>query len=383
MKLKRTLLGPLMVALVALVSGGWLLQRGVASEGGAFQQARILEEVLSRISRDYVDQRPSEELYRMAVEGLLRELGDPYTSFMSAEEYNNLRVQTTGEYGGLGIQIAERDGWITVIAPLPGTPAERVGLLAGDRIVEVEGRSTEGWKDEEAVRVLRGPKGTAVNIKIVRAGVSEPSLLDHARGDPRQLGAVRLHGRGRDRSGPADALQRDLDERAADGDQRAPRAGDAGPDPGPAHQPRRPARPGRLDLRPLPRPGQAIVETRARNPRDSETYSAAQPEVFLRAAGDRAGRRVLRQRVGDRGRRAAGPRPRAGARHHDLRQGLGADALPALGRQLPEDDDREVVHALGPLHPEGARRPPMPRRCSRRSRSGSTGSRSRAPRPTP
>jgi dTMP kinase len=174
MKLKRTLLGPLVVALVAFVSGGWLLQRGVAGESSAFQQARILEEVLNRISRDYVDQRPTEELYRMAVDGLLRELGDPHTSFMTAEEYNNLRIQTTGEYGGLGIQIAERDGWITVIAPLPGTPAERAGLLAGDRIVEVEGRSTEGWSDQDAVNVLRGPRGTAVNITIARTGVDQP-----------------------------------------------------------------------------------------------------------------------------------------------------------------------------------------------------------------
>ncbi len=174
MKLKRTLLGPLVVAMVAFVSGGWLLQRGVAGESSAFQQARILEEVLNRISRDYVDQRPADELYRMAVDGLLRELGDPHTAFMSAEEYNNLRIQTTGEYGGLGIQIAERDGWITVIAPLPGTPAERAGLLAGDRIIEVEGQSTEGWRDDDAVKVLRGPRGTSVNITIARTGVSEP-----------------------------------------------------------------------------------------------------------------------------------------------------------------------------------------------------------------
>src|SRR5690606_12112216 len=88
--------------------------------------------------------------------------------------YEDLRVQTTGEYGGLGIQIAERNGWITVIAPLPGTPAERAGMQAGDRIIEVEGESTEGWSDEEAVNVLRGPKGSPVSIRVARPGVSEP-----------------------------------------------------------------------------------------------------------------------------------------------------------------------------------------------------------------
>src|SRR5690606_20019947 len=121
-------------------------------------------EIMSRVSRDYVDEHSQDELYQMAVDGMLRELGDPHTSFMSRKAYEDLRVQTTGEYGGLGIQIAERNGWITVIAPLPGTPAERAGMQAGDRIIEVEGESTEGWSDEEAVNVLRGPKGSPVSI---------------------------------------------------------------------------------------------------------------------------------------------------------------------------------------------------------------------------
>ncbi|CAN5840753.1 hypothetical protein BH23GEM6_BH23GEM6_09530 [soil metagenome] len=281
MKLKRTLLGPLMVVLVAFVSGGWLLQRGVAGESSAFQQARILEEVLNRISRDYVDQRPTEELYRMAVDGLLRELGDPHTAFMTAEEYNNLRIQTTGEYGGLGIQIAERDGWITVIAPLPGTPAERAGLLAGDRIIEVEGRSTEGWRDEDAVKVLRGPRGTAVNITIARSGVNEPIRHSITREEihvnsvqsaymvEQGIGIARL-------TLFSETSTKEL--RAAINELRG--SGMRGLV---------------LDLRTNPgglldqgvsvsdlflRPGQAIVETRARNPRDNVTFRASQPEVY-------------------------------------------------------------------------------------------------------
>src|SRR5690606_10550694 len=131
-------------------------------------------EIMSRVSRDYVDEHSQDELYQMAVDGMLMKLGDPHTSFMSKKAYDDLRVQTTGEYGGLGIQIAERGGWITVIAPLPGTPAERAGLRAGDRIIEVEGKSTEGWSDEDAVKVLRGPKGSPVSIRIARPGVDEP-----------------------------------------------------------------------------------------------------------------------------------------------------------------------------------------------------------------
>lgn len=174
MKLKRTILGPSLVAVVAIVSGGWLLQQGDSGGGRALRQARVFDEVLQRLSTDYVDPHASDELYQMATEGMLRELGDPHTVLMSPDDYNNLRSQTTGEYGGLGVQIAEKDGWVTVIAPLPGTPAERAGLLAGDRIIEVEGKSTAGWTDDDAVRVLRGPKGEAVNIKIGRPGVDEP-----------------------------------------------------------------------------------------------------------------------------------------------------------------------------------------------------------------
>ncbi|MDR0786400.1 MAG: S41 family peptidase [Gemmatimonadota bacterium] len=173
MKLKRTVLGPILVVLFAIVSGGWLLQQGVENRQSTADE-RVLNEILSRIARDYVDRYDSEELYEKAIQGFLKELGDPHTNFLSAAEYNDLRVSTTGEYGGLGIQIAERDGWITILAPMPGTPAERAGLLSGDRIVEVEGQSTEGWSDSNAVDVLRGPIGTNVNIKIARAGVAEP-----------------------------------------------------------------------------------------------------------------------------------------------------------------------------------------------------------------
>lgn len=174
MKLKRTVVAPVLVAGVAVLSGGWLLQQGVAQQNTLYQRARLFDEVLQYVSERYVEKKPSSDLYQMAIQGMLKELGDPHTNFMSAEEYANLRIQTSGEYGGLGIQVAVRDGWVTVIAPLPGTPAERAGLMAGDRIVEVEGKSTKGWTDDQAVKVLRGPKGQPVEIRVARVGVDEP-----------------------------------------------------------------------------------------------------------------------------------------------------------------------------------------------------------------
>jgi carboxyl-terminal processing protease len=173
MKLKRTIIGPVLVALFAFVSGGWLLQRGASAAQSAPDQ-RVLMEVLNWVSREYVDEERVADVYQMAVDGLLRELGDPNTSLLTPRDYSRLRDDTSGEYGGLGIQIAERDGWITILAPLPGTPAERAGLLAGDRIIEVEGESTQGWTDDDAVGVIRGPRGTPVTLKIARPGVNEP-----------------------------------------------------------------------------------------------------------------------------------------------------------------------------------------------------------------
>ncbi|HWK89668.1 MAG TPA: S41 family peptidase, partial [Longimicrobium sp.] len=165
---------PALVAGVALVSGGWLLQQGVNGQQSVFQRARIFDEVLQYVEHRYVEQHTSAELYQKAVEGLLRELGDPHTTFMTAEQYAQLHLQTTGEYGGLGIQISSRDGWITAVGILPETPAERAGVRVGDRFLEIGGKSAEGWTDDEAVRQLRGPRGTPITVKMQRVGVDEP-----------------------------------------------------------------------------------------------------------------------------------------------------------------------------------------------------------------
>jgi carboxyl-terminal processing protease len=174
MKIKRSLVAPLMVAGVALASGGWLLQRGASPEQNIYLQARLFEEVLHHVSDKFVDEKEPSQLYKMAIDGMLTELGDPHSVFMTPEDYEKLRIQTQGEYGGLGIQIDVRDGWVTVLTPLPGTPGERAGLQAGDKIIEVDGVTTKGWNADDAVAKLRGPKGQAVNLKIGRIGVDEP-----------------------------------------------------------------------------------------------------------------------------------------------------------------------------------------------------------------
>jgi len=164
------------VAVISFFSGGWLLQRGAARDGGVFQQARLFDDVLSHISAYYVDSIPEGELYHRASTGLLEQLKDPYSGLLEDEAYRELTESTTGNYGGLGIQIDVRDGWITVVAPLPDTPAERAGIETGDQIVEVDGRSTEGWNSDQAVKSLRGTPGSEVKLLVRRAGFVEPAV---------------------------------------------------------------------------------------------------------------------------------------------------------------------------------------------------------------
>src|SRR5213592_1204484 len=162
------------VVSAAVVSGGWFLQRETEPAGSVYQQARLFDDVLAHVADYYVDSLDERQLYQMAIDGMLDQLNDPYSVFLKPDDFRQLSEATTGNYSGLGIQIDVRDGWITVVAPLPDTPAERAGVLMGDRIVQLDGRSTEGWKQDQAVKALRGPAGTNAELQIRRTGVDKP-----------------------------------------------------------------------------------------------------------------------------------------------------------------------------------------------------------------
>src|SRR5437867_7186927 len=169
------------VVSAAVVSGGWFLQRETEPAGSVYQQARLFDDVLAHVADYYVDSLDERQLYQMAIDGMLDQLHDPYSVFLKPEDFRQLSEATTGEYGGLGIQIDVRDGGITVVAPLPDTPAERAGVMTGDRIVMLDGRSTEGWKNDQAVRELRGTPGSTVELKIRRVGVEQPITFKMSR----------------------------------------------------------------------------------------------------------------------------------------------------------------------------------------------------------
>jgi len=157
------------VILAGLLIGGLVY----ALSDNLYASLKDFGEVATVVSSQYVEKVDSEDLIKAGIEGMLSKL-DPYSEYLDEKEYRALLEDTYGQFEGLGIEIAITDGWLTVIAPLEDTPADRMGIQAGDRIIEIEGVSTEGITAEEAVTKLRGKKGTVVNITIQREGIAEP-----------------------------------------------------------------------------------------------------------------------------------------------------------------------------------------------------------------
>jgi carboxyl-terminal processing protease len=159
----------------AIVTGGWLLQRG-SSIGTftAYEGAQLFESVFRRVQNEYVEPVTDSALYRKSLDGMLYELRDPYSTFLPPDRFARLHETTSGNYAGLGVEVDLREGWLIVVAPLPGGPAERAGVQSGDRIIEIGGKQTKGWTNEEASKVLRGRPGTTVSLKIERPGMASP-----------------------------------------------------------------------------------------------------------------------------------------------------------------------------------------------------------------
>lgn len=133
----------------------------------------LLSEVLARIQQEHVDHPEPKQLMYGAIRGMLRTL-DPYSQFFEPESYAEFRTESRGTYGGLGMEIGIRQNWLTVIAPIKGTPADKAGLQSEDIISQIEGESTAGMTVDEAVKRLRGEPGTQVTITISREGEGEP-----------------------------------------------------------------------------------------------------------------------------------------------------------------------------------------------------------------
>ncbi|MCD4754942.1 MAG: S41 family peptidase [Deltaproteobacteria bacterium] len=140
-----------------------------ARENGTYEQLKIFGSVLDLVQRNYVEEIPPKKLIYGAVQGMLKSL-DPHSSFMKPEDYKELQIETKGSFTGIGIEISLKDGILTVVSPIEGTPAYKAGLKANDKILKIEDKTTKNMTLIESVKLLRGTKGTDVTISIYREG---------------------------------------------------------------------------------------------------------------------------------------------------------------------------------------------------------------------
>jgi carboxyl-terminal processing protease len=149
------------------------VQHGVTAVEDTYEKLKVFTEILSLVQSNYVEEVNSRDLIYGAVKGMLETL-DPHSAFMPPEAFKEMQVETQGSFGGLGIEITVKDRMLTVVAPIDGTPADRAGIQPGDRIVKIEGQFTKDMTLMDAVRKLRGPKGSKVTISVLREGSLEP-----------------------------------------------------------------------------------------------------------------------------------------------------------------------------------------------------------------
>ena len=168
-----------LLVVLTLSLGGSAVSK-VTDNAATYEQLRLFTEVLSIVQNQYVDEVPPKDLIYNAIKGTLRGL-DPHSSFLDPESYREMQVETSGSFGGLGIEITLKDDILTVVSPIDGTPAYRAGLHTGDRIIKIDGLSTKDMQLADAVKRMRGKPGTKVTISIVREGWTEPKDFDIVR----------------------------------------------------------------------------------------------------------------------------------------------------------------------------------------------------------
>ena len=150
-----------------------LLAQEAAKTENVYEQLDLFGDIFERIRAQYVEEVDSGELIEAAIDGMLTSL-DPHSSYLSPKDAVKMREQTRGEFGGLGIEVTQEDGFVKVVSPIDGTPADEAGIEAGDFITHVDGESLLGLVLDEAVDLMRGPVGSDIVITVVREGEGEP-----------------------------------------------------------------------------------------------------------------------------------------------------------------------------------------------------------------
>ena len=154
-----------------------LATKDAGSDSLPLEQMRTFTDVITRIKNDYVEEVSDDELFENAIRGMLSGL-DPHSSFLNAEEFRELRIGTTGEFGGLGIEVGLEDGFVRVVSPIDDTPAERAGVLAGDLIIRLDDTPVKGLSLNDAVKLMRGKPGSIISLTVIREGEDQPLSID-------------------------------------------------------------------------------------------------------------------------------------------------------------------------------------------------------------
>ena len=174
---------------------GPLIAQEAAADSSVYQQLDLFGDIFERIRAEYVEEVDETELIEAAIDGMLTSL-DPHSGYLSPDDAAEMRVETRGEFGGLGIEVTQEEGWVKVVSPMDGTPAEAAGIMAGDFITAVNGESVMGLTLDDAVDLMRGPVGSEIIVTIVREGTPEPFEVSIIR-DTIKLTAVRARTEGR------------------------------------------------------------------------------------------------------------------------------------------------------------------------------------------
>jgi carboxyl-terminal processing protease len=173
------------LVLVGLIAGlsisigsGVFAEREIKSTAGLpVEELRTFSDVFGRIKNDYVEDVEDSEMLNNAIRGMLSGL-DPHSSYLDQEQFKELQVGTSGEFGGLGIEVGMEDGFVKVIAPIDDTPAQRAGVEAGDLIIRLDDTPVKGLTLNDAVKIMRGKPGTVLRLTVVREGVDQPLKID-------------------------------------------------------------------------------------------------------------------------------------------------------------------------------------------------------------
>jgi carboxyl-terminal processing protease len=172
--------GALAGALVATQFAAPILAQEAGDRRAVYEQLDLFGDIFERIRAGYVEEVSEADLIQAAINGMLQSL-DPHSGYLPPDDFDDMRVQTRGEFGGLGIEVTQENGFVKVVAPIDGTPADRAGIMPNDLITHVDGDSVLGLTLNEAVDMMRGPVGSSITITVLRDGETEPFDVDITR----------------------------------------------------------------------------------------------------------------------------------------------------------------------------------------------------------